>query len=86
MKYVSNKTRKILCDIKQNYDMAENLKSSKNLLHMTKHHMLSYSTHFLKIGGYLFGINFLANKIRQCKPLARRNVFYSLFSTNKTKL
>ena len=47
--------------------------------------MLSYPTHFLKMGRYLFWINFLANRIWQSKPLARRNVFYLLFSTNKTK-
>ena len=66
--------------------MVENLISSKNLLPRINHHMLSYPTHFLKIGGYLFWIDFLAKKIRQSKPLAQRNVFYSLFSTNKTKL
>ena len=66
--------------------MAENMIFSKNLLPRIKHHMLSYPTHFLKIGGYIYLINFLANKIRQCKSLTRRNVFYSLFHTNKRKL
>ena len=42
--------------------MAENLISLKNLLPRIKHHMLSYPIHFLKIGGYLFWINFLGIK------------------------
>ena len=67
-------------DFKKIYYMTKNLVSPK-ILPRTKHHMLSYPTHFLKMEGYLFWINFLANKIRQSKPLARRNVFYAfLFS------
>ena len=66
--------------------MVENLISSKNLLSRIKSHMLTYPTHFLKIGGCLNWINFLANGTWQSKTLARRNAFHSLFSTNKAKL
>ena len=55
--------------------MVENLISSKNLLPRIKLHMLSYPTHFLKIGGCLIWINFLANGTLQSKTLARRNAF-----------
>ena len=38
--------------------MVENLVSSKNLLPRIKRHMLSYPTHFLKIGVVYFGFVF----------------------------
>ena len=75
MKAVANKTGEMTYDFKQIYFMAKNLIFAINLLPRIKHLMLSYPTHFLKIGVYLFWINFLANKIRQSKPLARRHVF-----------
>ena len=65
--------------------MMENLISSTNLLPRIKLHMLSYPTHFLKIGGCLIWINFLANRTRQSKTLARRNAFHSSFSISKAK-
>ena len=64
--------------------MVENYVSSKDFLPRIKHHMLSYPTHFLKIGDRLFWINFLADEIWRSKTLAQPNVFHSLFSTNKT--
>ena len=49
---------------------------------MIKHPLLSYTTHFLKIGGYLFGINFLANEIRQYKTLAEKVLINLITSLN----
>ena len=51
----------------------------------TKCEGLSYPTHFLKSMGSVIRNNFLEHRSTQATLFARRNDFYALFATNKSK-
>ena len=51
----------------------------------TNFERLSYPTHFCKSRGSIIRNNFLEYRTKQATLFARRNDFYALFATNKTK-
>ena len=51
----------------------------------TKCEGLSYPTHFGKIRGSVIRNKFLEYRTKQATLFARRNDFYALFATNKSK-
>ena len=51
----------------------------------TKYEVLSYPTHFLKSKGIVVMNNFLGYRTKQATFFARRNDFYALFATKKSK-